>query len=164
MSDPVPSKPKLEQLHDMLHTDQTGLAAGLETVLKTVAGYRWVAEGRGPYEWDDAEYRKEMGHMLDAIHKGAEAALQRWKAGGIPRPCCKLCESPDEKTTVPGNAARQANVPKDSVNESTSCAGSTSETDACPRCKGLKFVVSTGQIGVPCPACSAVETTPSHGP
>lgn len=90
------SKQKLAQLHDMLHTDQTGLAAGLETVLKTVAGYRWVADGRGPYEWDDAQYRKEMGVMLDAIHKGAEQALARWKAGGIPRPCCKLCESPDE--------------------------------------------------------------------
>src|SRR5579863_796223 len=94
-------------LHDMLHTDQTGLAAGLEAVLKTVAGYRWITVSRGSYEWDDEQYRQEMGYMLDAVHKCAEEALRRWKAGSLPRPCCALavdtvdwryCYETNEKT------------------------------------------------------------------
>lgn len=101
MNEPLTSKTKLEQLHDMLHTDQTGLAAGLEAVLKTVAGYRWVETSRGSYEWDDDEYRKEMGYMLDAVHKCAEGALTRWKAGGIPRPCCDLARAADEPSDTP---------------------------------------------------------------
>ena len=90
----APATDRMAQLHDMLHTDQTGLAAGLENVLRTVAGFRWVTEGRGCYEWDDERYRDEMRSMLDQVQAAARAAVDHWKAGDIPRPCCVLCEQP----------------------------------------------------------------------
>jgi hypothetical protein len=87
-ADPVSPKPLVEQFHDMLHRDQTGLSAGLAEVLKTVGGFWWATESRGCYEWDDARYRDEMGNMLRAIQKAAQDALDRWKRG--PLPCCVL--------------------------------------------------------------------------
>jgi hypothetical protein len=30
---------------------------------------QWAVESRGPYAWDDDEYRKEFGRALDAIEK-----------------------------------------------------------------------------------------------
>jgi hypothetical protein len=81
-------KPLLEQFHDMLHRDQTGLSNGLEAVLKTVSGFRWATESRGCYEWDDDRFHGEMKNMLDAIQKSAQDALDAWKRG--PLPCCVL--------------------------------------------------------------------------
>ena len=66
---------QVEHLRDVLHRDQTGLAAALASIVKTVEGYSWVAQNRGPYEWDDDEYRKEMGRMLDDVGKQAADAL-----------------------------------------------------------------------------------------
>jgi hypothetical protein len=83
-----PPARSFDQLHDMLHTDQTGLVAGLEAVLNTVAGFRWTTESRGCYEWDDARFHGEMKNMLDAVQKEAQSAVDRWKLWK--RPCCQL--------------------------------------------------------------------------
>lgn len=89
----VAAKIQTNTMHDMLHTDQTGLVRGLEQVVGLVAGYEWVAEGRGCYEWDDDEYRKEMKRMLDGIREVAQGTVDRWRSGKHPRPCCKLTAS-----------------------------------------------------------------------
>lgn len=84
------AKTQMDKMHDMLHTDATGLVRGLEQVLGLVAGYEWVTEGRGPYEWDDDEYRKEMRRMLDGIRAVSQEHIDRWRRGPLPRPCCAL--------------------------------------------------------------------------
>lgn len=66
---------EVERLKDVLHKDATGLAAGLALVRAEVSKRRWIAEGRGSYEYDDDRYRKETGLALDAIDKIAEKAL-----------------------------------------------------------------------------------------
>lgn len=58
---------EVERLKDVLHRDRSGLAAALAEVWRTAGGYAWVAEGRGPYAWDDEEYRAEMGRMVREI-------------------------------------------------------------------------------------------------
>lgn len=66
---------QVERLKTALHTDQTGLAAAMARIHETAVGYGWVAEGRGPYEWDDPQYRKEMGRMVSTIIQLATDAL-----------------------------------------------------------------------------------------
>lgn len=86
---------EIERLKDVLHRDQTGLAKALAEVVKTTEGYSWVAQGRGPYEWDDDEYRKEMGRMLAAVEGIARKALQA--SGNLAhRECCgrRACLAP----------------------------------------------------------------------
>jgi hypothetical protein len=83
----VKERIEINRLHDMLHRDQTNLARGLEQVLGLVAGFEWTATTRGPYEWDDDDFHKEMGSMLSQIRAAAQNAIDRWKRG--PLPCCK---------------------------------------------------------------------------
>lgn len=78
---------EIERLKDVLHRDQTGLAHALAQVTEKVKGYEWVTQSRGPYEWDDDEYRKEMGRMLDAIKKISTEGLEA--SGKLAhRECC----------------------------------------------------------------------------
>lgn len=67
---------KVEVLKDALHIDQTGLAAAMAEIEKISSGFAWVANGRGPYEWDDNEYRAEMKRMVDAINQKCVTALR----------------------------------------------------------------------------------------
>ena len=66
MTDQVHETPQalIAHLKDVLHRDQTGLANALVQVWRTVGGWAWVAEGRGPYAWDDERYRAEMAAMI----------------------------------------------------------------------------------------------------
>lgn len=66
---------EVERLRGLLHRDQTGLAAALVDVTSLTRAYRWIVEGRGSYEWDDDEYRRETGRALEAIRARANAAL-----------------------------------------------------------------------------------------
>jgi len=100
----VTSKAVTEQMHDMLHTDQSGLVAGLEEVLNAVKGWRSVTVGRGSYEWDDDRYRDEFGNFLRAVDKAATDAIVRWKLWK--RPCCKLLQSTTETTENQAGLAR----------------------------------------------------------
>lgn len=67
---------EVERLKDVLHLDRSGLAAALEDVWRAAGGYAWAAEGRGPYEYDDEEYRAEMGRMVREICALARRALE----------------------------------------------------------------------------------------
>jgi hypothetical protein len=67
---------EVERLKDVLHTDRSGLAAALEEVWRTAGGYAWAAEGRGPYEYDDEEYRAEIGRMVREICALAQRGLE----------------------------------------------------------------------------------------
>lgn len=113
LQQPQPSQPTTEQkaaatgtaeverLKDVLHRDQTGMAHALAEVVEVVKGFRWVTEGRGPYTWDDDEYRKEMGRMLDKIGGLASDALQ--KSGDLAhRECCgRGRHQPSQPTPAP---------------------------------------------------------------
>lgn len=88
----------IERLKDVLHIDQTGLAAGLAEVNKIVEGYRWVTEGRGPYAWDDDKYKEEMGNMLDNISEAATKTLN--SSGAIAHSVC--CGKPGRTATMEG--------------------------------------------------------------
>lgn len=89
---------EIEFLKDTLHIDQTGLAAGLAQVNKIANGYRWVTEGRGPYEWDDNKYKEEMGNMLDNISEAAIKALNN--SGAIAHSVC--CKKEGRTVTMEG--------------------------------------------------------------
>lgn len=67
---------QIAHLEDALHRDKTGLAAALGQIRATVNGRAWVAEGRGPYEWDDDRYRAEAGDALRTVAAIAESALR----------------------------------------------------------------------------------------
>lgn len=67
---------EIEHLKDVLHRDRSGLAAAVEEVWQTAGGYAWVATGRGPYEYDDEEYRAEMGRMVLEIVTLCSKALR----------------------------------------------------------------------------------------
>lgn len=67
---------EIERLKDVLHKDRSGLAAALEEIWRTAGGYAWVATGRGPYEYDDDEYRAEMGRMVLEIVTLCSKALR----------------------------------------------------------------------------------------
>ncbi len=79
---------EIDRLKDTLHMDQTGLAAGLAKINKIVDGYHWVTEGRGPYAYNDDEYRAEIRWMLDNVRQAATEALStsRTIAHNV---CCK---------------------------------------------------------------------------
>lgn len=60
-------KAETEALRNLLHRDRTGLAASLEACMNRARAGRWITEGRGSYEWNDDEYRKETGHLITQI-------------------------------------------------------------------------------------------------
>ena len=66
---------RVAALEAALDRDRTGLAAALASVVREVQARRWIAEGRGPYEWDDDRYREETGAALNAIDKIARDGL-----------------------------------------------------------------------------------------
>lgn len=68
---------RIKQLEDAIRTEQTGLAQALSDILQTVDGYSWVTEGRGPYAYNDDEYKAEMGRMLEAVKNIAKPALNK---------------------------------------------------------------------------------------
>jgi hypothetical protein len=77
----------IDHLLDVLHRDRSGLATALAAVVREAEGYEWVTQGRGPYAWDDDEYRKEMGRMLDGVLGIARQALT--DSGDLAhRECC----------------------------------------------------------------------------
>lgn len=67
---------EISRLRGLIDRDRTGLAAALDEVKRIVASYWWVTEGRGPYAWDDDQYRLEMKQMLTATRAAAERGLK----------------------------------------------------------------------------------------
>jgi ABC-type transporter Mla MlaB component len=78
---------EIKNLKDVLHIDRSGLASAIEKIQKIAASYSWVAEGRGSYSYDDAEYQKEAGRMVDEITSFCEKVLT--ESGNIAHAeCC----------------------------------------------------------------------------
>lgn len=69
----------LDALKDALNRDRTGLALGLEKVMRLVRGYSWIGDG----EWDSYSHeqqteqtlRVEIDHCLHQVHELAYGAL-----------------------------------------------------------------------------------------
>ena len=70
-----------ERLKDVLHLDQTGLAAGINACREAARGWSWLAAG----EWGSYDYtqhteetlRGEVRNLLDAIEERGLRALQK---------------------------------------------------------------------------------------
>ncbi|EFO30151.1 alanyl-tRNA synthetase [Roseibium sp. TrichSKD4] len=52
--------------------DRSRVARALTALNSAVRGRQWVLEGRGPYEWDDDDYRAEFSLWVDDVQKAAE--------------------------------------------------------------------------------------------
>ena len=82
----------VEQLKNVLHLDRSGLAAGLAECRKIAAGWTWIVDGRGSYEWDDERYQRETDHMITAIIRHCNDVLE--KSGNLAHAeCCGRGES-----------------------------------------------------------------------
>lgn len=56
-------------LRHVIDRDRYIVAAGTSAIQNVIRGRAWLFEGRGPYEWDDDDYRKEFGAVLADIDK-----------------------------------------------------------------------------------------------
>lgn len=56
-----------DRLTSLLDRDQSGLASAIEHMVKVAGSRAWIAEGRGSYEWNDDDYRKEAGWALQEL-------------------------------------------------------------------------------------------------
>jgi hypothetical protein len=70
------SDAEIVRIKDLIDRDRTGLAAGLNEVKRVAAGWDWLCEGRGPYEYDDDRYRMEIGALISKVVDVANAALK----------------------------------------------------------------------------------------
>ncbi|MBG6177165.1 hypothetical protein IWQ55_004783 [Labrenzia sp. EL_208] len=52
--------------------DRSRVARALTSLNSAVRGRQWVLEGRGPYEWDDDDYRAEFSLWVDDVQKAAD--------------------------------------------------------------------------------------------
>ena len=69
------SEAEVERVRALINRDRTGLAAAIDAMVKEAIGRLWVTEGRGPYAYDDEEYRQEAGRALRAIIEIGKKAL-----------------------------------------------------------------------------------------
>jgi hypothetical protein len=69
-----------DRLKRLLDRDQTGLAAALNEVQRTIKGWSWLARDEwGSYEWHErteATLRKEMGTCFQRVEEIAALALK----------------------------------------------------------------------------------------
>lgn len=50
-------------------------------IVSEVKARAWLKDGRGPYEWNDDDYRREAGWCMDAVRQHAENALLAHERG-----------------------------------------------------------------------------------
>lgn len=67
---------EIARLKALINRDRTGLVLGLDKARKVARGFRWIAEGRGPYAYDDDRYRQETGNLIDQVVAIAEEHLK----------------------------------------------------------------------------------------
>lgn len=67
---------QIEHLKDVLHRDRSGLASALAHVRQIVGGYEWATTSRGPYKYDDDEYKREFGRCIDQISTVCNDAIE----------------------------------------------------------------------------------------
>jgi len=59
---------KIEHLEHVIDRDRYVVAAGIKSVETSIKAREWTLTGRGPYEWDDDDYRKEFGIWMDETY------------------------------------------------------------------------------------------------
>jgi hypothetical protein len=66
---------EVSRVRALINRDRTGLAKAIDDMVHEATGRLWITEGRGAYEWDDEEYRRETGHALRAVIEIGKKAL-----------------------------------------------------------------------------------------
>jgi hypothetical protein len=74
----------------------------LQNVIRKIRSYSWILDGRGNYEWDDDDYRKEAGYAFgeviaiaqDGIFLSHQLSLDFWK----PLNQAQVLQAPTEST------------------------------------------------------------------
>lgn len=59
---------ELERLEHVIDRDRYIVAAGIVAIETSLKARSWTLEGRGPYEWDDDDYRKEFGIWVNEVY------------------------------------------------------------------------------------------------
>jgi hypothetical protein len=76
------TKEHFVELVEALHHDQTGLLKALRNVKSLINSWSWVIEGRGSYEWDDANYQKEFEYCIERVTGEIDTVINRRKHRG----------------------------------------------------------------------------------
>jgi hypothetical protein len=61
------AEPIADHLRHVIDRDRYIVAACIGQIERACRGREWTLEGRGPYEWDDDDYRKEFGIWLEDV-------------------------------------------------------------------------------------------------
>jgi hypothetical protein len=67
---------EVERGRSLIDRDRTGLAEAIDRMVREAASRMWVTESRGPYAWDDDQYKAEAGIALRAVIEIGKAALR----------------------------------------------------------------------------------------
>ncbi len=79
----------VDHLMHVIDRDRYVVAHGVVAVENEIRGREWLLTGRGPYEWDDDDYRKEFGDALEAIRDAMEPLR---KVGWDKSDCTRITE------------------------------------------------------------------------
>lgn len=58
---------RINDLMNAFENDKSKLWTIRNRILREIEARNWILEGRGPYEWDDDEYRKEFRYFMDKL-------------------------------------------------------------------------------------------------
>jgi len=61
-------KEEVARLTHVIDRDRYIVAAGIVAIETSLKARSWTLEGRGPYEWDDDDYRKEFGIWMTEVY------------------------------------------------------------------------------------------------
>jgi hypothetical protein len=125
----------VDRLEHLIDRDRYILAIALGHIRKALDGHRWLLEGRGPYEWDDDRYRDEFTDWLANV----EASLG---------PLAKLAFDKSDCTTDSAKVEAAREAARHYCIEAP---------------KGHRSMLPS-DLGLPCPSCAALASTPSTAP
>jgi hypothetical protein len=65
-------KERIKAAESANELDRSRIPTALTALNSAVRGRQWVLEGRGPYEWDDDDYRAEFSLWVDDVQQAAD--------------------------------------------------------------------------------------------
>jgi hypothetical protein len=60
---------RIDYLTHVIDRDRYVVAAGIQAVESSINARAWTTTGRGPYQWDDDDYRKEFGVWMNEVYR-----------------------------------------------------------------------------------------------
>jgi len=63
---------EVARLMHVIDRDRYIVAAGITAIETSLRAREWTLEGRGPYEWDDDDYRKEFGLWMKDVYNATD--------------------------------------------------------------------------------------------